>query len=217
MKALSLHDGRLAPSWLSPATPSFNAMAASTRHSSPPLGENCQDRRRLVLPCLRLLGELDPGLSHLEQERFVGRIARAARQTQAFGGAVLVVLGCRHTAPRLCIHPLTRKRTCGSRQFCDLSQNSWPCACERSQALRNLQSAILIRHLRLIIGLRSHSRGHFLSRQSHSITSSAMASTPGARLRPSAAAVFRLITSSNLVGCSTGRSAGLAPLKTLST
>ncbi len=34
---------------------------------------------------------------------------------------------------------------------------------------------------------------------------------------PSAFAVFKLITSSNLVGCSTGRSAGFAPLKILST
>src|SRR3989441_1561815 len=34
---------------------------------------------------------------------------------------------------------------------------------------------------------------------------------------PSDLAVFRLITSSNLVGCSTGRSAGLAPLRILST
>jgi hypothetical protein len=32
-----------------------------------------------------------------------------------------------------------------------------------------------------------------------------------ARVRPSALAVFMLITSSNLVGCSTGRSAGFAP------
>jgi hypothetical protein len=31
-------------------------------------------------------------------------------------------------------------------------------------------------------------------------------------VRPSAWAVFRLITSSNVVGCSMGRSAGLAPL-----
>ena len=34
---------------------------------------------------------------------------------------------------------------------------------------------------------------------------------------PSALAVFRLITNSNLVGCSTGRSAGLAPFRILST
>jgi hypothetical protein len=36
-------------------------------------------------------------------------------------------------------------------------------------------------------------------------------------MRPSALAVLRLMMSSNLVGCSTGRSLGLAPLKILST
>src|SRR5262249_51888770 len=51
----------------------------------------------------------------------------------------------------------------------------------------------------------------------HSITSSARASTEGGIVRPRAFAVFMLITSSNLVGCSTGRSAGLAPLRILST
>src|SRR5207253_5819178 len=51
----------------------------------------------------------------------------------------------------------------------------------------------------------------------HSITSSARASSVGGMMTPSAFAVFRLITSSNLVGCSTGRSAGFAPLKILST
>src|SRR5262249_9223869 len=43
------------------------------------------------------------------------------------------------------------------------------------------------------------------------ITSSARASTDGGIARPSAFAVFRLTPSSNLVGCSTGRSPGLAP------
>src|SRR5258708_7810585 len=51
----------------------------------------------------------------------------------------------------------------------------------------------------------------------HSITSSARESSVGGPSRPSALAVFKLITSSNLVGCSTGRSAGFAPLKILST
>jgi hypothetical protein len=36
-------------------------------------------------------------------------------------------------------------------------------------------------------------------------------------VRPSAFAAFRLITSSNLVSCCTGNSAGLAPLRILST
>src|SRR5215510_6481070 len=47
----------------------------------------------------------------------------------------------------------------------------------------------------------------------HSITSSAVASNIGGTSRPSALAVLRLMTSSNLVGCTTGRSAGLAPLR----
>src|SRR5262249_33428881 len=45
----------------------------------------------------------------------------------------------------------------------------------------------------------------------HSITSSARASSVGGTVRPSALAVLRLITSSNLVGCITGKSAGLGP------
>jgi hypothetical protein len=49
------------------------------------------------------------------------------------------------------------------------------------------------------------------------ITSSARASTEGGIVRPRAFAVLTLITNSNLVGCSTGRSAGFAPLKSLST
>jgi hypothetical protein len=49
----------------------------------------------------------------------------------------------------------------------------------------------------------------------YSITSSARASSIGGTSRPSALAVCRLITSSNLVDCRTGRSAGFAPLRML--
>src|SRR5258705_1562617 len=52
---------------------------------------------------------------------------------------------------------------------------------------------------------------------SYSITSSARTSKDGGTVRPSALAVLRLITSSYLVGCSTGRSEGLVPLRILST
>src|SRR5262249_23595835 len=48
---------------------------------------------------------------------------------------------------------------------------------------------------------------------SHSITSSARASSVGDTSIPSAFAVARLMTKSNLVGCTTGKSAGLAPLR----
>src|SRR6516164_11103033 len=51
----------------------------------------------------------------------------------------------------------------------------------------------------------------------HSITSSARASSVGGTVRSSALAVTRLMISSNLVDCSTGRSAGFAPRRTLST
>ena len=47
----------------------------------------------------------------------------------------------------------------------------------------------------------------------YSITSSAVARSDGATVMPSARAVFRLITSSNLSGFWTGRSAGLAAFK----
>ena len=51
----------------------------------------------------------------------------------------------------------------------------------------------------------------------YSMTWSARPSTDGGIVRPSALAVFRLMTSSNFVGCSTGRLAGFAPLRILST
>jgi hypothetical protein len=47
----------------------------------------------------------------------------------------------------------------------------------------------------------------------HSITSSARTSINGGIARPSTFAVFRLRTNSNLADCTTGRSAGLAPLR----
>src|SRR5262249_13551772 len=52
---------------------------------------------------------------------------------------------------------------------------------------------------------------------SHSITSSARASRVGGMVRRSALAVSRLTMKSNLVGCSTGMSAGLVPRRILST
>src|SRR5215813_2104184 len=51
----------------------------------------------------------------------------------------------------------------------------------------------------------------------HSITSSARASSVGGTVRPSAFAVFRLMTISILVENSIGKSPGLAPFRILST
>src|SRR5258708_35086989 len=53
--------------------------------------------------------------------------------------------------------------------------------------------------------------------RSHSISSSARASNMGGTVKPSALAVLRLMTSSNMVGCSSGRSAGWGPFRILST
>src|SRR5262245_37709634 len=51
----------------------------------------------------------------------------------------------------------------------------------------------------------------------HSTTWSARSRTDSGMVRPKALAVLALITNSNVVGSSTGRSAGLAPLRILST
>src|SRR5262249_62131335 len=50
----------------------------------------------------------------------------------------------------------------------------------------------------------------------YSITWSDRPSTDGGIVSPSALAVLRLMTNSNFVGCSTGRSAGFAPLRVVS-
>src|ERR1700731_1761637 len=56
-----------------------------------------------------------------------------------------------------------------------------------------------------------------MQQKNYSITSSARASSLSGIASPIAFAALRLITSSNLVGCSTGSSAGFAPFRTLST
>ena len=50
-------------------------------------------------------------------------------------------------------------------------------------------------------------------RASYSITSSARASKAGGTSSPSVLAVLRLMTISNFVGCTTGRSLGFSPLR----
>src|SRR5260370_28959814 len=75
------------------------------------------------------------------------------------------------------------------------------------------------RHRRLLRARRKRPRCHCAAEQRdelaafHSITSSAMESSEGGTMRPSIRAVWALMTSSNLIDCTTGRSAGLAPLR----
>jgi hypothetical protein len=58
---------------------------------------------------------------------------------------------------------------------------------------------------------------HCSKEHRHSIVSSARSRSEVGIVMPSALAVLRLITNSNLVGCITGRSAGLSPLRILPT
>ena len=51
------------------------------------------------------------------------------------------------------------------------------------------------------------------ARSTYSMTSSAVASSIGGTVRPSILAVEALMTSSNLLDCTTGKSAGFAPLR----
>ncbi len=62
-------------------------------------------------------------------------------------------------------------------------------------------------------GLTPADRASFAGAFAHSITSSAVICMISGTVRPSAFAVLRLMTSSNLVGCMTGRSAGFSPLR----
>src|ERR1044071_1190717 len=61
------------------------------------------------------------------------------------------------------------------------------------------------------------SRSMKRNKRYHRITLSALAKTVGGTLNPICLAVLRLMTSSNFVGCSTGRSAGFAASRILST
>src|SRR6516165_9467989 len=58
---------------------------------------------------------------------------------------------------------------------------------------------------------------HRSKKRCYSITSSAIESSPGGIVRPSALAVLRLMTNSNLVDRIIGKSAGLAPFRILAT
>jgi hypothetical protein len=91
---------------------------------------------------------------------------------------------------------------------------------DTSQRNRHVRFTPESRHVRCnrgcrfwaISGLMHRSKQHL-----YSITSSARVSMVGGTAKPIAFAVLRLMTSSKRVGCSTGRSAGLAPLNILST
>src|SRR5260221_9102530 len=86
---------------------------------------------------------------------------------------------------------------------------------------RHVRSALKSRHRQTTpacpFGAATTRLMHRSKQARHSITSSASCCKWRGTSRPSALAVLRLITSSNLVGCCIGRSAGLAPRKMRST
>src|SRR5262249_50097554 len=98
--------------------------------------------------------------------------------------------------------------------------------CANEVRIRSGRSAMKITdhwHDRPLRARPERPRGHRAAKQRdelaslHSITSSARASSIRGTSMPSAFAVFRLITSSYLVGACTGRSAGFSPLRMRST
>src|SRR5262249_33205577 len=91
----------------------------------------------------------------------------------------------------------------------------------RREVHEHADAAHLLAHLLRTRRKRPRHRGAAESQDKraavHSITSSARASNASGTVKPSALAVFILMISSKWVGCSTGRSAGWAPLRILST
>ena len=83
--------------------------------------------------------------------------------------------------------------------------------------LINVCLSHLLTQVDIFGGPRSAITGRQSSTCVYSITSSARASTECGISIPSALAAFRLMTNSKFVGCSTGKSAGFAPLSILST
>src|SRR5262249_42649347 len=96
-----------------------------------------------------------------------------------------------------------------------LQERSYPAlsfpiiCCERRQHTDMPQSAVLLRSRReRPCRRRAAEKCDELAPPHHSITSSAIASRVGGKVKPNALAVLRLITNSNLNDCMIGKSAG---------
>src|SRR5262245_57436713 len=85
------------------------------------------------------------------------------------------------------------------------------------QHANSVHSPCVLRRCRLWPGCRRAAEERDELAPPHSITLSARSTRPAGPSYPIAVAVLRLITSSNVVGCSTGRSAGFVPLRILAT
>ena len=96
------------------------------------------------------------------------------------------------------------------RQFSILDFQISDCRIEPTKELR-IEMSLL--HALISLNLKSAIE----NLKCHLMTLSARTSTFGGIVRPICLAAFRLMMNSNFIGCSTGRSAGLAPLRILST
>ena len=151
------------------------------------------------------MSRLQPGVP--AREMSYSRIARPQ-----LGQAGVLPTGCSDDlnklnwgmAPLLALPTNSKHRNLFRDWFATVCVSSWR---ELMSALP-LESGHLQRTSRCQLSANSgHASPHY------SITSSAMESTPAGMARRSALAVVRLMTNSNLVDCSTGRSAGFAPLR----
>ena len=154
-------------------------------------------------------------------------------QTRFRSGILLGTLGARRTPPQRGARRTQSRNECGGSEVAEnlmisscpelllLNANNQPIlgmffqSCTWGERRKYKQQS----GKRKIKNLLNHSPSPHLRPHDyfHLITRSALASTFGGMVRPICLAVLRLITSSNFVGCSTGRSAGFAPFKILST
>jgi hypothetical protein len=113
-----------------------------------------------------------------------------------------------HPLPTLqescCHHPCKARFRLAGLAFTGRASNPLD-RCKRFQIIHPPFLDLAWRKGSFILNLPSH----------HSITSSAATCSVSGTFKPSAFAALRLMTSSNLVGCKTGRSAGFSPLRTL--
>src|SRR5262249_9377588 len=111
-----------------------------------------------------------------------------------------------------------RRSRCSLRRVREWAAKSGKSASRPSLGV-SLSAYVFTRHRRLLRARCARQRDRRAAEQRdelalvHSITSSAATCSVSGTLRPSVFAIFRLITSSNLVGCRTGNSAGLSPLR----
>src|SRR2546426_1337606 len=119
------------------------------------------------------------------------------------------------------------------------ARGRWPCACavcatrawtmRRGWNCRRLCAMggkatfglLVLINMAKLVGEETHGLGdrgaRVLLAMDYSISRSTLSRSVGGIVRPSDFAVLRLMTNSNLVGCSTGMSAGFEPLMILST